>query len=70
MSGKCPLLSAKNERQMRERRNGDARQKQRKSRDRTKKEQRNAAHLLADYQPPKRTKKTPEKERNWKNWTP
>jgi hypothetical protein len=35
--------------------------KQRKNTDKTKKEQRNAAHLLAGYQPPNETNKTPKK---------
>jgi hypothetical protein len=48
---KLHFSGAKNGRETRERRNRDARQKQRKSRDRTRKEQGNAAHLLADYQP-------------------
>ncbi len=56
MSGKCRFLSADNERQMRERRNGDARQsrekaetEQRKNKERTRKEQGNAARHIAKH---------------------
>jgi hypothetical protein len=46
MSGKCRFSSANNERE---------------TRAKTKKEQRNAAHFLADYQPLKLTNRTPKK---------
>jgi hypothetical protein len=52
MSEKCPFLSAKGLVGF-----------LLNNRERTKKEQRNAAYLLADYQPPNRTNRTPKKER-------
>ncbi len=65
---KAKISGAENEKEPRERRNGDARQsrekaetEQRKNKERTRKEQGNAAHLLADYQPLNQTNKTPKK---------
>jgi hypothetical protein len=46
---------------MKQRREAKAEKKQRQNKERTKKEQRNAAHFLTDYQPLKRTNRTPKK---------
>ncbi len=40
---------------------GKTEKEQRKNRERTEKEQRRAVHLLADYQPPNQTNRTPKK---------
>jgi Icc-related predicted phosphoesterase len=45
----------------------ELRRKQRKSREKTREKQGNVAHLLADYQPPNQTNKTPIKKGKQRN---
>jgi hypothetical protein len=58
-----PKIRARKTRNNRERIKAKAEKKQRQSKEITKKEQRNAPHLLADYQPLNRTDWTPKKRK-------